>query len=502
MLTFCKSYNRNKSHADFSTESIKKGEKLAAIYCQSCHQLPDPLLLPSHSWENGVLPVMGPRLGIFGYGYKMYPSGINDRNLDKGFYPSSPVLSLEDWQHIMDYYVATSPDSLESLNDTPIKNDLSLFKVESTNYYLPNPMTSFVHVDTSSSAHQIIFCDVRGELYRANNKLQVFDSTNIGGSIVGMEPDSNKLVACDIGQLNPTNGKFGKAKLLGYDSGKIKGDTTPIISELKRPVQVLPVDLNKDGKTDFLVCEFGYLTGSLSWYENKGAQGWQRHVLRALPGAIKVYIRDENHDGLPDIWVLFAQGEEGVFLYTNKGNGQFDEQELLRFPPSYGSTSFQLVDMNKDGFEDIIYTCGDNGDYSPVLKPYHGVYVFLNDGQNHFKQDFFFHINGCYKAIAADFDGDGDMDIAAISFFADYAHRPEEGFVYLDNNNFTFTPHSISATQQGRWLTMDAGDFDGDGKIDLVLGNFTMGPVITKPTADWSHSPPFLYLHNISTHKK
>jgi len=132
------------------------------------------------------------------------------------------------------------------------------------------------------------------------------------------------------------------------------------------------------------------MTGSLSWYENKGNRSWQRHVLRALPGAIKVYIRDENHDGLPDIWALFAQGEEGIFLYTNKGNGQFDEEQVLRFPPSYGSTSFQLVDMNKDGFEDILYTCGDNGDYSPVLKPYHGVYVFLNDGHNHFKQNFFF----------------------------------------------------------------------------------------------------------------
>jgi len=154
--------------------------------------------------------------------------------------------------------------------------------------------------------------------------------------------------------------------------------------------------------------------------------------------------------------------------------------------------------MNKDGFEDILYTCGDNGDYSPVLKPYHGVYVFLNDGHNHFKQNFFFHINGCYKAIANDFDGDGDMDIATISFFADYANRPEEGFVYLENKDGSFHPHSISATQRGRWLTMEAGDFDGDGKVDLVLGNFTMGPVITKPAADWRLSPPILYLHNIS----
>jgi len=60
-----------------------------------------------------------------------------------------------------------------------------------------------------------------------------------------MEPDADKLVACDIGQLNPTNGKFGKAKQLSFDSGEVKVDTMPLIAQLGRPVQVLPVDLNK-----------------------------------------------------------------------------------------------------------------------------------------------------------------------------------------------------------------------------------------------------------------
>jgi hypothetical protein len=32
----------------------------------------------------------------------------------------------------------------------------------------------------------------------------------------------------------------------------------------------------------------------------------------------------------------------------------------------------------------------------------------------------------------------------------------------------------------GRWLTMDAGDVDGDGKTDLILGNFSVGPEMVK----------------------
>jgi len=108
----CKTYKRNKSHENVSIESIKKGEVLATQYCHSCHQLPDPSLLDAKTWENGVLPAMGPRLGIFAYGFREYPSYRNDVSLDKNFYPSQPVLTNIQWQNIIDYYTATSPDSL------------------------------------------------------------------------------------------------------------------------------------------------------------------------------------------------------------------------------------------------------------------------------------------------------------------------------------------------------------------------------------------------------
>jgi hypothetical protein len=196
--------------------------------------------------------------------------------------------------------------------------------------------------------------------------------------------------------------------------------------------------------------------------------------------------------------VLFAQGDEGIFLFTNKGHGKFEQEEVLRFQPIFGSSYFELADFNKDGYPDILYTCGDNADYSPALKPYHGVYIFLNDGNNHFKQEYFFPMYGCFKAIARDFDGDGDLDIAAISFFADYTNHPEESFIYLENKGgLDFQPYSIPNTSSGRWLTMDAGDLDGDGKIDLILGNFAIAPTSIKAAINWKEGPAFLVLKNI-----
>lgn len=317
--------------------------------------------------------------------------------------------------------------------------------------------------------------------------------------MVDIDFNDSGMTTCSIGLLNPNNGSFGQLQhVVKSRDGKMHLDAGSQISGLQRPVQSIKVDLNNDGLDDYLVCEFGYLTGSLSWYENKGLNKFTRHVLRAVPGAIKAYVKDYNHDGLLDLFVLFAQGDEGIFLFTNKGNGQFEQKPLLRFPPSYGSSYFEFDDFNHDGYPDILYSCGDNADFSPVLKPYHGIYIFLNDGSYHFKQRYFFPINGCYKAMAADFEGNGNLDIAAISFFADYAKQPEESFVYLENKGgLQFNAYSIPEAANGRWLTMDVGDIEGNGKKSILLGNFSRAPAGINKKMNWKQHPSFLILKKI-----
>jgi hypothetical protein len=445
---------------------------------------------------------MGPRLGIFYYNDKTYPSAKNDRNLQPGFYPSQPMLSLEEWQNIIDYYTSIAPDSLSaSQRSTDIKSELPGFRVQVPGHKFTSPAITLTKIDTTTASHHLWAFDLTGKsMYRYNNQLQVTDSAKTGATITDVDFGTRPWVACDINVINPNNGKFGKAHYLYADTvGKLSLDSASLFDQLARPVQITSCDLNKDGTTDFLVCEFGHLTGSLLWMEGNGDGRFARHIIRPEPGAIKAYVDDVNHDGLQDIWALFTQGEEGIFLFTNKGNGVFDQQQILRFPSIYGSTYFEFADFNNDGLKDILYTCGDNADYSVGLKPYHGVYIFLNEGQNRFKQKYFYPINGCFKAMARDFDRDGDLDIASIAFFADYAQQPEEGFVYLENKgDFDFIPQTTPECRAGRWLTMDAGDLDGDGRIDLVLGNFSIRSSIQKSSVDWKKGPPLMVLKNIS----
>jgi hypothetical protein len=143
----------------------------------------------------------------------------------------------------------------------------------------------------------------------------------------------------------------------------------------------------------------------------------------------------------PILMVLFAHDDESIRLFTNMGNGSFAVTRILTFPPVYGSSGFQLVDFDKDGLLDILYTCRDNADLSSILKPFHGVYIYRNKGDWNFEQAYFYPVNGCTKAIAADFDNDGDMDLASIAFFADFKNKPEEKFLYFEQDGpFHFCP--------------------------------------------------------------
>lgn len=491
-----KTYKKNSMYGDTPDANIAQGEVLAAKYCQSCHLLPSPGLLDVNSWMNGVLPEMGPRLGIFSYRYKNYPSSADDPEVGRGFYPAAPQLTEQEWGYIMDYYTAVSPDSLPAQKRPyAIAEGLSLFKPVFPAWRYHQPATVLARMDT---VHGRFFTSdvLRGFTYMGNRSFNITDSIRVRGPVTDVVLQGDSVLACDIGIMTPTNARAGMVETLRVRGNRFAGGDT-LAGPMRRPVQLAAADLNGDGLTDLVVCEFGYIKGSLSWWENKGGGRYERHVLRDQPGAIRVYVQDYNHDGLPDIWAQFAQGDEGIFRYTNKGKGMFEEQTILRFPPSYGSTYFELDDFNGDGRPDILYTCGDNGDFSTVLKPYHGVYIFLDNGNGRFTQRWFFPINGCYKAVARDFDGDGDLDIAAIAYFPDFRRQPDEGFVYLRNDgNFDFHPQSLAEARTGRWIAMDVGDFDGDGRPDILLANCSVGPGFIQPTTDFKAGPPFLFLRN------
>jgi hypothetical protein len=248
-----------------------------------------------------------------------------------------------------------------------------------------------------------------------------------------------------------------------------KSEPSLLIDSLQRPVFTEKADLNNDGREDLLVSAFGNFTGGLIAYENSNNE-YKPHIIHTFPGTRKTIVRDFNNDGLPDILALITQGDEQITLFTNQGNFKFTAQKLLRFPPVYGSSYFELYDFNNDGNLDILFTNGDNGDDSYMLKPYHGVRIFQNNGKNKFTENWFYQMYGASSAIARDFDKDGDLDIAATSFFPDFKNSPEKGLIYFENKAGNFIPSITPLANSGRWITLEAADIDHDADEDILVG--------------------------------
>ncbi|HSB94706.1 MAG TPA: VCBS repeat-containing protein [Flavitalea sp.] len=460
-------------------DTVPPGEQLARKTCSSCHKYPAPGELDKNTWMKYVLPQMGGFLG-----FRLFEGGtyFEDDRIERS-------ISIDDWNTIVQFYIATAPAKISTAERThSISGKIPFFETYRFPYRKSESATTFIAID---STHRLLFGDgVSSRLYRANSTLTgIEDSISAGTGLADVLADSSGMYLLSMGVLTPSDALKGKL----MHAKSFSGNATVLIDSLQRPVDFSYMDLNSDGRKDFVICEFGNTSGSLAWYEHLSSGAFTKHTLRPLPGAVHTEIADFNKDGLPDIIALMAQGDEGMFIYYNLGQNQFKESRILQFSPAYGSNSFQLYDFNKDGHPDIVASNGDNGDYPPILKPYHGLRIYINDGNNRFSEEVFIHVDGASKVIAADFDNDGNADLASIAYFADYENHPEESFVLWKNSgDFEFSGYSFPEVNAGRWLTMDANDIDGDGDMDIVLGNanFSMGKIPPNLKEEWNRTAP------------
>ena len=209
---------------------------------------------------------------------------------------------------------------------------------------------------------------------------------------------------------------------------------------------VVPLDVNKDGYTDYITG--GWWGDTMYWMENPGEKGgeWTRHILAEKVGNIET-TKGFDIDGDGELEIIPNNPGEPVIIYKLTAPGEFTSYKISDFAQGHG---MGFGDMNGNGRTDIIICSGWFEAPESI------------DGDWKFHEFQFSDVAASVPMIVADINGDGLNEIivgSAHGFGLWYWQKEGDTFKRCEIDPWSSQYHDILYI-----------DIDNDGEKELVTG--------------------------------
>ncbi len=307
----------------------------------------------------------------------------------------------------------------------------------------------------------------------------LLDGVEIGtGSFGGQIPittlsdGSRLIVAADVdgdGDTDILSASFDDDTLAWHENTGTPGvgpwPEHLITTIAENPTCIFPADIDGDGDLD--VVGASRLDYTIAWYENDGTPGdgpWAEHPITPLAAGVvdfieKVIAADLDKDGDMDVLAATSRPESFAW-YENDGtplDGPWTARQL-----AFASAAIITTDIDGDGDADPLSAsffnklCYYDNDGTPAVGPFP-------------EREFANNIGDPRRFVdAADFDGDGDMDVLSRSLTDYVAWYENDGTPAVG----LWPGHGISSGP-GSTIHASPADLDLDGDMDVlaVLNN-------------------------------